>query len=293
MAFTPRTNEYGIYNNPYWYDFDFNFGAVNPLWLPNCTTYALGRSIEIAGGQVKKYDVLSHMPNAANWLSATKWETSENINDIQLGDIIVWGEGGDVTSMGHVAVIEGIEEDKVWISQSNYVGRWVQDRDQGQLRDDPGTGSKRYFEYGYLNKSLTRWTRTYYYNSEGSGPSYGSLSLTNCKGLIHNPYAGGGPGPGPGHWEWVKVGSNTISLDLKDCDQQNPSTPTIEEILRDKGIIIDPYGEYRDPRGSINKYTYERQIHYIKDSSNYWKYQWEDDWVFKDSGFIDKDIWSD
>ena len=112
MAFAPRTNESGIYGNSYWYNLTYNPGAKDYIWLPNCTTYAYGRSVEISGGQVTRTTIFgSHgFHNAANWYSEALWDKTTDKAQVTLGDILVWGEGGAVGSAGHVAVVERITD---------------------------------------------------------------------------------------------------------------------------------------------------------------------------------------
>ena len=186
MAFSPRTTEAGIWDNPYWYDPQYNRGAQSGLglWLPNCSTYAYGRSVQIAGGQIDRDTILNgRMPNAADWYNAAVWEKSTNYNNIRLGDIVVWGEGGGVGNAGHVAVVEAIDANYVYTSNSHY-------NFYGQTKTYPATDSKRYFEYARHPKNMTTYTRLYYYNPNGSyGGNYPSWNCPNFLGCIHNPYA--------------------------------------------------------------------------------------------------------
>ena len=184
MSFTPKTDESGIWDNPYWYDYQYNRGAQNYLWLPNCTTYAYGRSVQIAGGQIDRDTIMNGtMPNAANWYDAAVWEKSTNYNDIRLGDIVVWGSGGGVGSAGHVAVVEAIDSEYVYTSNSHY-------NFNGQTKGYPATDSKRYFEYARHPKNMTTYTRLYHYNPNGIyGGDYSYWTCPNFIGCIHNPYA--------------------------------------------------------------------------------------------------------
>lgn len=193
MAFTPRTTEAGIWDNPYWYDFTYNAGAQNYLWLPNCTTYAYGRSVEISGGQVTRTTIFgAHgFHNASLWYSESLWEKTTDKSQVTLGDILVWGQGGSVTSSaGHVAVVERITDTAVYVSMSDY-------QYDGQTASSPATNSKRYFSYGHVDRAtFTQWSRDYNYNSNGTqGTSYASLNLSNFIGIIHNPYSGYTPDP--------------------------------------------------------------------------------------------------
>lgn len=218
MAFTPRTDESGIYDNPYWYDLTYNPGAKDYIWLPNCTTYAYGRSVEISGGQVTRTTIFGSFGfhNAANWYSEALWDKTTDKSQVALGDILVWGQGGSVTSSaGHVAVVEQITDSYVYASMSDY-------QYDGQTKTSPATNSKRYFSYGHVDRAtFTKWTRDYNYNSQGTqGTSYADLNLSNFIGLIHNPYAGYTPDP---------VKSMSIS----------PSSKTIEVPIEGISFTVD------------------------------------------------------
>ena len=184
MTFQPRTNEQGIWNNPYWYDLTYNRGAKNYIWLPNCTTYAYGRSVEIANGQIDCDTILgTHMGNASTWYNDTLWNKSPNYTDIQLGDILVWGIGGGIGAEGHVAVVEAIDSDYIYTSNSHY-------NIDNQTRNYPATLSKRYFEYARHPKNPTTYTRLYYFNQGGTvGGNVPFFNCPNFIGCIHNPYA--------------------------------------------------------------------------------------------------------
>lgn len=184
MSFTPRTNEVGIWDNPYAYDLTYNAGATNYIWLPNCTTYAYFRSVEISGGQVTANTIFGDgFSNAKDWYNDALWEKSPNYTDIRLGDIVVWGAGGGVGKYGHVAVVEAIDSEYVYTSNSHY-------NFNGQTKGYPATDSKRYFEYARHPKNMTTYTRLYHYNQNGIyGGDYTYWTCPNFIGCIHNPYA--------------------------------------------------------------------------------------------------------
>ena len=193
-SFAPRLTEAGIWNNPYWYDLSINPGAKDHIWLPNCTTYAYGRSAEAAsyGGGTVDYNTIfgGGFPSAANWYANTVWtktwrDTIQNQGSsrLLLGDILCWGSGGGVGTDGHVAVVEEIiDQWNVRISQSHYAYTT-------QTISNPGTGYRRYFEVARWNIQEKKMYREYYYNPNGSGPDYATISVTNLRGAIHNPYA--------------------------------------------------------------------------------------------------------
>ena len=184
MTFAPRTNEAGIWQNPYWYNVSYNPGAQDYIWLPNCTTMAYGRAVEISGGQVDYNTIFGGgFSNAANWYANAVWSKSPGLSDVKLGDIICFGAGGGIGSAGHVATVEGIEPDKLWLSQSH-------DTNLQQTSGFPGLQSKRYFDYGYLDIATMSYHQTYHYNANGAhDTNYAVISMTNCQGTIHNPYA--------------------------------------------------------------------------------------------------------
>lgn len=187
--FIARTNESGIYGNPYWYDHALNPGATNYIWLPNCTTYAYGRSNEISGGQIDASTIFGGgFRNAALWYSESLWEKSPGLTDVRLGDILCWGSGGGVGSAGHVAIVEGIESGRIWLTESH-------DSTLSQTYSSPGTLSRRFFEYGYLDISTMVIHVSYWYNQAGSYDThYSTIRVPNILGTIHNPYAGQTPG---------------------------------------------------------------------------------------------------
>ena len=185
--FVARTTESGIYGNAFWYTRRINPGAYNGIWLPNCTTYAYGRSAEIAarGGGSVDYNTIfgGGFGNAAGWYAASLWDTSPGMSKVLLGDILCWEIGGGVGSAGHVAVVEGIEPGKIWLSESH-------DTPLSQTYSYPGQNSRRYFEYGYLDTATMVIHVTYYYNPNGTYDThYGTIGVPNLLGTIHNPFA--------------------------------------------------------------------------------------------------------
>ena len=120
-TFTPRLNDNGMMNNPYWY-------ANNPFWqaqttpphdygLPNCTCYAWGRVLEILteAGYPNPYqevynNLCPHFQNAYTWDTDTLWTVS---SEPALGAVAVYdttdSSGTIIGTPGHVAVVEEIE----------------------------------------------------------------------------------------------------------------------------------------------------------------------------------------
>lgn len=102
---------------------------VLPWKSGNCTTYAWGRAYEITGRPLPDGGIGAFRHDAIKWLDANK-----QLNTIgsgfkyglepKVGSIAVWGVGGNgnYKNNGHVAIVEKIEGDVVYISQSNYDG---------------------------------------------------------------------------------------------------------------------------------------------------------------------------
>lgn len=129
----PRTNNNGLdpsnfyyWNTVYndgayfytWYPYEGASGAVwcntYNLALPNCTTYALGRILEAGDSR----PLNAYFPNASNWHSnlANGWVTIPyNPVNVEIGDILEWSTSGN-----HVAVVENIINDNIYVSESAY-----------------------------------------------------------------------------------------------------------------------------------------------------------------------------
>lgn len=199
MSFTPRTSKYNpsdmVYysevneSNKWWYDPSLNTGATFTLCLPNCTTYAIGRTSEILGYTCETIGGIftnSGFPNASNWYSGSgnhpqgSWSRSQTP---QLGAIACWGDGyyNGQTISGHVAIIEDLADGtdaNMMLSMSGYV------RGSGTRSfTNPGDSVAGYFRYNSM-----AWMRDVYED------------MYNCpfQGYIINPYITPGPGPGPG-----------------------------------------------------------------------------------------------
>lgn len=130
-TFTPRLDDSGMLNNPFWY-------SDNPYWqaipqaplpphaygLPNCTCYAWGRVLEILtevgypNAYQEVYDnLVPHFGNAYTWDTDTLWTVSQ---EPALGAVAVYDTVGDITP-GHVAVVEEIQDpNTITLSQSHY-----------------------------------------------------------------------------------------------------------------------------------------------------------------------------
>lgn len=132
-TFTPRLNDNGMMNNPYWY-------ANNPFWqaqttpphdygLPNCTCYAWGRVLEILteAGYPNPYqevynNLCPHFQNAYTWDTDTLWTVS---SEPALGAVAVYdttdSSGTIIGTPGHVAVVEEMPDpNTITLSESHY-----------------------------------------------------------------------------------------------------------------------------------------------------------------------------
>ena len=82
--------------------------------MPNCTCYAYGRAKELLGHEPS----LSH-GNAYEWYGHTSDGYTRG-SEPKLGAIACWYHSGG----GHVAVVEKIEGDTIWLSESSYGGAY-------------------------------------------------------------------------------------------------------------------------------------------------------------------------
>ena len=139
--FTPRLDDTGMLNNPFWY-------SQNPFWLapttpphdyglPNCTCMAWGRVLEILTevGYPNAYqetynNLCPHFGNAWTWDTDTLWTTS---SEPALGAVAVYdttdSQGNIIGTPGHVAVVEEMPDpDTLVISESHYNGVYFDTR---------------------------------------------------------------------------------------------------------------------------------------------------------------------
>ena len=117
-TYIPRLTSDGMRGNPYWY-------SRNPFYqdnvgLPNCTCYAWGRFWENADINAD----FSNRPNlstgdAQDWFAYN--DGYERGNVPALGAIACYS-GGDFSGLGHVCVIEEIDEvnNRCLVSESGY-----------------------------------------------------------------------------------------------------------------------------------------------------------------------------
>lgn len=159
--------------NRWWYENTFNAGATASVCLPNCTTYVMGRSGEIAGKSCRDNEIMNRtgFPNASDWFSNAKWETGQTP---KLGAIACWTDNGNNWG-GHVAIVEATDgtNENTYLSMSGY-----QDASSGTRSfTNPGKDASWYYQY------LDFTTTNYYYTTYDSrGGSF--------LGYIYNPYIG-------------------------------------------------------------------------------------------------------
>ncbi len=138
-----------------WYAIGGNAGTGN---INQCTGYAYGRFNEIA--EVNGTKILTgNMGNGQDFYRMGKkagYETSENINDIRVGDTISWAYG----AYGHVAVVENLKRD----SNGKVISVEIS---EGNMTGDPNSkGACHYHKQTFngtdaLNKLATRTIRRY------------------------------------------------------------------------------------------------------------------------------------
>lgn len=118
QTYTPRLNDNGMMNNPYWY-------SLNPFYqsgygLPNCTCYAWGRRYEITG----KPPVTS-LGNADTWFDFAVANNQKTGQVPLLGSIMVWKyTGSQANGGGHVAIVEEINGSTLTTSNSAWGGAY-------------------------------------------------------------------------------------------------------------------------------------------------------------------------
>lgn len=171
MAFTPRLtpptdfstyygseNSYNRFRNNY---IENNSGG-------NCTWYAYGRTSEIANKNLYNDFVITGGDGSGKYWIQNTWTTQTITNgniDLQLGDILVWGEG----QFGHVEVVEKIEGDSITTSYSIY-----------------GSTYEKSKFFGVRNIQIPTWNSNLGYVEYNDGTTG---YLTNkFIGYIHNKY---------------------------------------------------------------------------------------------------------
>ena len=133
MAFYPRLSGSDLGSLDY-YNYSYP-GHAFTIPLPNCTTYAYGRSMEIAAQNGGDWNTIQHynnpywwngqstFGNAETWfqaaINAGLWQTGSSP---ALGAIACWS-GNNLGLGGHVAVVEEINGSTVTLSNSSYGGQ--------------------------------------------------------------------------------------------------------------------------------------------------------------------------
>ena len=116
---TPRLDDSGMLNNPYWYD--LNPFYISGYGLPNCTCYCWGRRYEITG---KAPD--TSLGNADTWFDYAVSKGQRTGKEPKLGAIMCWSyTGSHASDGGHVAIVEEINDDgSITTSNSAYGGAY-------------------------------------------------------------------------------------------------------------------------------------------------------------------------
>lgn len=161
----------------YFYSGDYTYTNTG-AHTGNCTWFAMGRSAEIANKNL--YDEFRGSYDAQGW--ANIWidnpaQTSGNI-DWNEGDILIWAN--DDRSVGHVEIVEEINDDRLTISYSAYSGY------------SPQSTYGTFFNIRKRNKpiwnsgaSVVGDIESYFIRNNGN--SY-ALVDEFLIGVIHNPY---------------------------------------------------------------------------------------------------------
>lgn len=157
--YVPRLSASGIPQSGYYntvpYPWSGGLGSITPLMhyygrtrppRGNCTSYCVGRWLEICKGDKSKMEGLLSRRNTGTWDGGAWYECSPSLQvrsgGPQLGDIVCISIGN--TWNGHVFVVEELHEDYIVCSQSeyhgvffhvtqnyranNYMGKWYTDR---------------------------------------------------------------------------------------------------------------------------------------------------------------------
>lgn len=157
--YVPRLSVSGIPESGYYntvpHPWSGGLGNITPLMhyygrtrppKGNCTSYCIGRWLEICKGDKSKMEGLLSRRNTGTWDGGAWYECSPSLQvrsgGPQLGDIVCISRGN--TWAGHVFVVEELHEDYVVCSQSeyhgvffhvtqnyrakNYMGKWYTDR---------------------------------------------------------------------------------------------------------------------------------------------------------------------
>ena len=104
-------NDYG-YGGPK-YQYGYTYYNSSSVVLGNCTWWCWGRLFETNGVR------MPNMGNAINWYSNYTGSKDTNANNIQPGDIIVYGDN----DAGHVMFAEDVSGSTIYISHSAYSTR--------------------------------------------------------------------------------------------------------------------------------------------------------------------------
>lgn len=130
MPYVPRLTSQGMMSSSFYSVVPAPWNSIRPLnsYYPrgNCTSYCIGRWLEIANGDTSKMSgLLSQAPagqrNGGNWYGKSPLLQAGKSNP-QPGDIKVTKRGTQ-DGWGHVAVVEEVHEDSLIVSESMYTSK--------------------------------------------------------------------------------------------------------------------------------------------------------------------------
>ena len=191
-SFTPRLTSNGIlygqtYAGYYW-NHDLNPYALRDYCMANCTTYAYGRALEIGspaplvtGAYPSAFKFNSYL---ANGWTAIPW----NINNVEPGDILQYGDYYRGISGCHVSFVEAVNGPDITTSNSNF-----RDRNTALTMDQICD----YFQTTEDLRKAFFCIKTWTY---GGTPTYILKNPGNTPGPTPPP----GPGPDPEPGETVQ-----------------------------------------------------------------------------------------
>ena len=235
-SFTARTSInspsfMGYDSSPYWGS--NNIFATVENCLPNCTTYAYGRCLEVGIGAP-----VSSGPNASGWPSVANFEVVPySYSSLEPGDLIVWERTSGGWSAGHVAFYEG----DGYVSSSGYSS------------SNRGSTMQATSNYWYSGAGASD-SHAFNYKTIDGESSWGGNGESPWKIIKSSQGLSGGGGSWQSHTQSVSKTSNNL-------DQNNPTFPSANSIVPAGGP--NPSGQYKNSEWSSKiKYTDERQIIY-------------------------------
>ena len=143
MAYVPRLSSQGMLSSRFYSVVPPPWNSIRSLnsYYPrgNCTSYCIGRWLEIANGDVTKMaGLLSQAPagqrNGGNWYGKSPQLQAGKSNP-QPGDIKVCKRNTQ-DGWGHVSVVEEVHEDFLIVSESKYTAKVYFDTETAYRAND-------------------------------------------------------------------------------------------------------------------------------------------------------------